>query len=797
MAKISDACLSAAKEALKTFNQIDLERYVKDVFNKAKEYTDLKGQAAMERAISEVGDAKAQMYMEQMQRSINDKAKFEQRAEPIKEKKERLLDILVRRWSNLGDNIESAQHDARKILMDKSLNIFTADETAYIHNGRNDVEVMRAFDGKPASDIAKAIAKKLQGYMESRNSEEVNSGALLLSHLNKDRGFRAIHDAGKILRGGRNLVQAAFSKKYTTDAARGLWKTFIKPLLHLEKTFAETEAMGLDGKVDITKVDKILDDIFNGIVIGKPYLIGSGKKQEMFFYWKDNEAWMNYNKKYGKGNLLNALRADIAASSNQIGMAKMFGSNPTATYNELAKIENEFNPQPGHTKYTSKIAFQLANGVDTAPVNANIASFFGALRGITGSARLVGRLTLLSTPDIANGIMFAHRHGYSYFGAYGTYLSGMFNLLKTEERKYIAGLFKEMTDTHSGYMSRFIEMQNAGDMINNFNNILYRATFMDALDRGNKISALQLMARILGDNASLEHAALNDTAKGLLDKFNISEAEWNGIRKHVKTLNGKKLLTIDSVEALSDSDIRAIYGVENDRPLYQLKSDLHRKVYSMFDVASENSVLSPGAYMKAATNLDTRSGTFAGEILRSIMQFKMYPLEFMDRVLFQGMANADGVQNKLKFAALLFGATLPMSWLSMYMDNHSRGKTMPNWEKMTFSEKGNYAKELLLPGIGLLGLFLDPNNQHPNKVASFFTTPAMQLLYEGMVAPLAISEGAIEGGEKGHKKVKDAFKAIGKSVIPGQGLPFVSPYMRQMFGDKPYLQPGQKQLYGA
>jgi hypothetical protein len=161
------------------------------------------------------------------------------------------------------------------------------------------------------------------------------------------------------------------------------------------------------------------------------------------------------------------------------------------------------------------------------------------------------------------------------------------------------------------------------------------------------------------------------------------------------------------------------------------------------------------------------------------------------------MANADGVQNKLKFAALLFGATLPMSWLSMYLDNHARGKTMPDWDKMNFSEKVNYSKDLLLPGIGLLGSFLDPNNQHPSKVSQFFTTPAMQLLYQGMVAPLSISEGLIEGGDKGHKKAKDAVKAIAKSVIPGQGLPFVSPYMRQMFGDKPYLLPGQKQLRGA
>jgi hypothetical protein len=794
MAKISEACISAAQAAFKTINKVDLERYVIAVFNKSLEYTDMKGQAAIDRAIKEVGDEQAQVFMEDMQRKVNDQAKFEKRSQPIQEKKARLLDVLVRRKSNLSDNVESAQNAARKTLMDSFINRLTADELGYIHNGRNDVEIMRALDGKPAGDMAKAIADKLNGYREIRNSEEVNSGALLLSHLNKDRFLKATHDVARILRGGRNLVQSALSKRYPVEAAKELWKNSIRPLLDLRKTFEGTDAFNLDGTVDMARVETMLSDIFDNITTGKALTIGGGKKQEMFFYWKDNESWMKYNKQFGKGTLLNAIRSDVQASSSQIGLANMFGSNPTATYNTLAKLENEINPQSTTTKKLARMSYGWLSGLDRAPVAPNLRSFFASVNGITGAAKLVGRVTLLSVPDIANGITFANRYGYSYFKAYGTYLGGLFNAIKTEERKYVASLFKEMTDTHMGYMMRFIDADGAGEVVNNFNNLLYRATFMDALDRGNKISALQLMARILGDNAAHEHAALNDTAKGMLEKFNINDAEWNAIRKHAKTLNGRKLLTTDSVDSLTDADIRKIYGADDTRPLYQLKNELHRKVYSMFDVASENSVLTPGAFMRASTNIHTDSIPIVGEILRSMLQFKMYPLEFADRVLFQGMSAADGIQNKLKFGALLFGATLPMSWASMYLDNHARGKTMPDFDKMGLSEKINYTKDLLFPGLGLLGSFLDPNNQSPNAAAKLLSTPAMQLLYEAVVEPIKITEGLLE---RDMTKVKKAFKEIGKSVIPGQGLPFVSPYMRQMFGDKPYLQPGQKQLYGA
>ncbi len=794
MSKLSEACVSAAKEALRTFSEADLDKYARDVFAKALEYKDVRGAAAIDRAIEDINNEKAQQYMEEMQRKVVDKEKFEERKQPIVDKKVRVLDTLVRRGRrNEAMNVESAQNFARKPLMDVSFNAFTPEETDLIHNRRNDIDIARAMDGKESSEVAKGIARKYLNYIKMRSASMVNSGAMLLSNLNKDRTLKTIHDAGKLLRGGKNLIQSALAKKYTSEAAKDLWKGYIKPLLNLEKTFVGTDAMDLNGKIDGARVDTMLDEIFNNIVQGKPFLLGEGKKQEMFFYWKDNESWVTYNQRYGKGSLMDAWRADIHASANQIGMANMYGSNPVATYNELSKVENEVNPQSNTIKNLAKVNFNWLRGQDRAPVSASVNSFFSTVRGISGGVILPGRVTLVSLADIANGITFAQRHGLGYFESYGLYLSGMFNAISTEESRYLAGLFKEMTDTHLGYMNRFIEANNPGDVVNNFNNIMYRYTLMDALDKGNKLSALRAMARILGDNSKFEFNALNDTAKKLLDKYSISEAEWNGIRNNTTSINGRRLLTIDSVQNLSNDEIRKIYG-DSNKSLYQLRNDLYQKVYSMFDVASENSVLTPGAFIKASSNMGVRSGTIGGEILRSIMQFKMYPLEFIDRVLIQGMGDSDGIQNKLKFAACLFGASLPMSWLSLYLDNHSRGKSMADFSNMSFGDKVSYSQNLLLPGLSLMGSFLDPNNQNPNKAGQLLTTPAIRLLWEGMVGPLKASYGLAEGDTK---KFKQAFKEMGKTVLPGQGLPLVAPYMRQMFGDQPYLQSGQKQIFGS
>lgn len=796
MPKISQECMSAAKDALKTFSEADIEKYTAHVFEKMRSYENLHGTDAISKAIAEVNDERMQAYLSTLQTKVNNAAKFDERAAKIKEGRQTVLQTMVRRIKGLGDNVEAAQRKSFKKLMDHFFNLLTDEEFSFLNKADNDIEIVRAVDGKPSNDIAKSIAEKFKIYIEARNIDMVASNALPFYAINKDRMLRAVHDSGKLLRGGRSLIQSAMAKKYSVSEARAIWKEFITPLLNLSETFHDTPALELDGKINAAEVDKMLDEIFDNITTGKPELMqGVGRgKNTMFFYWKDMEAWMNYNKQYGRGNFLNAMRADIQSSANQIGLAEMLGDSPTRAYNDLAKLENEVNPQSARQKYQTKLAYEWVSGHDRAPVSPTMASYWSAIRALTGGAKLIGRVTFLSLPDMANGVLYAHRWGYSYFKAYGTYLSGMFNALKTEERVYLANAFKEMTDTHLGYMTRFIEANDPGEFINNMNTMLYKTTLMESLDRGNKLSALQLQSRIIGDNSHLEFGALPDKMKAMLDKFNISANEWNGFRHQVERVGNRKLFTMDGINRLTNEDIRKIYGKENlDQPMYQLKNELYRKVYSMFDVASENSVLTPGAFMRASTNLGWRAGTIHGELLRSIMQFKMYPLEFADRVLYQGFKSADGVQNKLIFGAVLFASTLPMSWLSLYLDNLGKGKTMPSWDLMNFGEKVDWSKNLLLPGLGILGNFFSPDTAW-SDAGKFFTTPSVQLLYDSIKLPYRLVEGA---NNHDMEKIEKAFLKVGRNVIPGVSMPFITPYMRQMFGDKPYLQPGQRQIYGS
>lgn len=784
----AEGCLVTARAALTMFDNDELKRYTSQVLNKARAYENIKGTEAIDKAIEEIGNEKLEQMTESLQIKVNNAAKLDRIANDIKEKKFGLKDFISRRYKNLSYNIESAQRTSRKLLGNSFFGVLEKDEFTYLRDGKNDLEIMRAVDGKTnVSPIAKNIAEKFKKYIDFRNAEMVSSNALSINQLNKDRFLRAVHNRNLLMSGGKSVIDAAKNAgKYDITKSKDIWRNFIKEHLNLEKTFSDTDAIKLDGSIDMAEADKLLNKIFDNITTDKPELFELGKgSQRMFFYWKDMENMFNYASRYGRKDLFANMMADVNASGNRIGMAQIFGDSSTSMFNDLSEVEHEHNPVSKFQSNTNKLVFKHVAGMDQSPVSPTLANFASTLRSLT-SMKSLGKIAFLSIPDIANGITFAKRWGFGYWEPYTTYMTGLFNAIPSEERKYVASLFKEMTDVHMGYVSRFIDANNVPQLVNTASSYFFKTVGMEALDKGNKVSALYVLSKNLGRMGHLGWNELPEETVKQMAKFDFTEKEWNALRG--KSTRG--LFSVENVEKLNDSDLRSIYNASENQPLYLLRNNLYRKVYSMFDVWAENSVLSPGAFMRATMTGGTRSGTITGELLRTIMQFKSYPIQFLDRVLYQGFKDADTAQAKVGFMVQLLAATIPMSTLSMYLNNLASGRSMPSWQAMNYQEKLKYAGEIMFPSAGFLTSFFDPERQNPGLISNMLNTPSMRVVSNALVTPLALAGGDIA-------KFKKSLLKMGQSITPGLSVPFVDPYFREIFGDKPYLQPGQVQYYGV
>jgi hypothetical protein len=798
MPKISKECIEEAFKALKNFPKEELEDYVRDVFTRAKSYDDVQNIRAFDRAIKEINDERMKSYFSDATQKARNVKLFEKNAKLLREGKADMRGLLAARGKYLSENISVSQKAEFEKIIQTTLGDLTHEEVEYFSSGQFSEVICDIFDGKKIDDpVGKKIAAKLDEYFKYRESNLVLSGAMKFEEINGDRYFRASHDSTKIINGGKSLRKIAVervTKKYSLGENRLGWRNYIKKFLNLETTFQHTDAMDINGQLNMGQVDKILDRIFNNITSGKSEIFtrsvvandreAVAKKSRMFFKWENLRAQYEYNKTYGRNDLFGMFMADAQATANKIGAAKMWGDNPYTMYNDLRKVQEEINPKGGFWWRNTDNYFKAVMNQDKLSQAPTLTNFMANLRTIATMARLPF-IAIDSTSDIAYIASFAQRMGIDYSKAWLNQFTHIFDSFPNEERMRIAKLFKTSIDSHLGYMGRWTEINNASDLLNKISTKYFKINMLESFDRGNKIGMMHLMSKHLAENSSKRFDDLSPELQRWIKKF-IDKDEWDLLKKN----NQNGLFTTENVNNLTDAEIKAHHAKGGrDIPLSDVRDDLYRKVHAMFTIASENAVLSPTEFERAFLLQGTNPGTIPGEMLRMFTHFKMYTLAYIDRVLIQGLREADTASQKLMWATSMLAGTIPLSVMSMYLHHLSQGLTMPDWSLMNVPERYKFLMGVLAPSLSIFSGLLDPKNQNGSMIWSLLGSPSATLIGNSLSAPLALIEG----------DPARAAKSLGKAanyVFPIQTTPVISPIIRQALGTEAHLEPGQTHIFG-
>lgn len=611
------------------------------------------------------------------------------------------------------------------------------------------------------------------------------SNALRLREVNKDRFIRAVHDTGLLNQGGRSAGKLFYRlKNKEKDTSKQHWIQFIKSQLDLEKTFGQN--------VSNSEIEQRLSYIFNNITMGKSDIFTRSvvandrkaveKKAHLFFYWKDHESFLNYSREYGKGNLFQALVGDLNSSANRIGTAELMGDAPLSVYNDLRNIQQERSPKSilwyEHTDRLFKQSLQQ----DQIELSPTLAAFGANIRSLGAIARLP-TIVLRSLPDASYIASFAQRWGNSYFKSLAYTLSHTCDVLADDERRFIAKQFKLLADSHLGYMARFADLSNGTELIHKVTTHFFRANLLESFDKGNRHSLMHIIAKGLYQQRNQSWENLNLATRFQLQKYGLEEKEWELLR----TKNQSALFTTANVDAVTDEELKSLYG--QSKPLYEMRSDLYRKVFSIFSMAADNAVLMPDNFTKTFMYFGTRPGTVMGEALRMVMQFKGFAINFADKVLIQGYQDARNTQMRLRWGLSLVAATLPLSYLANYFDNLVHGKSMPLFSAMNRQEKMDYLIDLVQPNLGIFMQVFDPKYQDKHLIQNLFSSPSINFL--SSVGALGTSSVTLNP-----KKMTNNIKTLAKNVAPIDTMPVIGPYLNQLLGDKTYLEPGQHLYYG-
>lgn len=805
MSKIN-ACAAEVINQFKTISEDELKEYAKDVLSLANRDKELKGMAAIARAREKVNDEFRSAFFEDAQTAINNEEKLLPFIEQIKNKLATLRDIVGIRWKNKGNNIEISQKAAHNRVLDMAFGKLSPEDIVYLQNKENQMHIADVFDGyKPSKLLSsedaaavKRISDNLKEYISESEAAVVTSGALPLRFAQNRRYLGAIHDRAMMLKGGRNTLWSNVKNmaSLASNESKTKWREVIKSKINMEETFEKTEAMLENGTIDMAKADSILERIFDNIMNGRSDIFTKSavindaeavaNRSRMFFVYKDMKSFLEYNDVYGQGDLFKAMMHDAGAKGRSIGRSEILGSNPDIAYAKLRQAQLEHDPKKPRWHHNTDLFYKEVRGDSSAAVDPTLANIGSNIRTATTMARLA-TLLISSLTDANMAAAYLRKWGANYGKSFINQFDTVLRPASTEERRRIGKMFHIDLKSHIGYMGKFSEAQGTGELMNKLSNKFFRANGMHGWDGGNRTGAMTGLSVTIGEHSAKNFDSLPGLIKYQFGKHGIGNDEWEVLRKYTTD----DFFALDNVEKLTNDDLLKLYNARSGKtPMYQLKNEIYRKVYSMFEAAQENAILTPNAWIRTLMNQGTVTGTWAGEAMRMFSQFKGFPMSYMDRALLEGFHDAQGMGAKFYYALQQFGFIVPLSYLSTWAYFLSQGKSMPDIDEMNWGEGVAFAAGIMAPGFGIFSGILDPNNQNQNLISSALLTPAIRLLSNTASIPLSLVAGNPD----------QALKNLSKSVqyaVPLTTLPVASPYIKAFLGEEPYLLPGQEQLYGG
>lgn len=428
------------------------------------------------------------------------------------------------------------------------------------------------------------------------------------------------------------------------------WKEFL-----LENEMLDRSKMTDDlGKpLDDAQLDEALGAVYDTIISGGMNKVkdftaprGLGSKlsrrgsEERFLYFKDAESWINYQNRFGKGDVLTTLTDYIQAKATDIAMVEVLGTNPKNMYTALKsyaqkQMIDQGKPMSGYRSSELDWVYKAVSGEVNAGEMTTLADGMQALRNIEIASKLTKAL-ISSLSDVATTVLTAY---YNKFSGTKVLKRHIQNLASTavsgkEYRKNLArmGFIVETTLGRAHAGNRFADSYGTGWTAKTAELVL-RGQGMEVWNQSIRKAFSMEFNAVLADSFNKNFDDLD--FKEVLERYGITKEDWDGFRK----ADGAEL------------DIKGHKFVD-------LTKDPSNKFHYM--ILSEGEFATPtiDARTKAVTQVGTQRGSIEGQAIRGIMQIKSFPISIMQQHWVRGMSQATMMGRFYYLSALASGMTL-------------------------------------------------------------------------------------------------------------------------------------------
>jgi hypothetical protein len=529
---------------------------------------------------------------------------------------------------------------------------------------------------------AKAYLDTMEEVRTRENAAGADIGQLDYAYLPQP------HDTGAIVKAGKDR-----------------WVGKVLPLMDRERFVKEDGARMNDAELT-TFLEAAFDTLSTeGLVRRAPSAGGRGSRASRsddahrVLHFKDADSYLAYIREFGAGSPFEAIHNHVNAHAKNIALMEAFGANPTATYQllrERAEIEDSRTagePVRGVMEYfaTPDMIWDTLNGTTQTPVNPRGAAIGRSIRNWISAGKLQG-IMLASINDAPMWLATAKYNGVPLGRALREFFAAVSSSKVVDDAARLGLAMESMTGEmqtwHADNMRQ--DWWNGGKVANATMRLGLVESWTQRLRAG--------LGLMLQDHL----ATMTGTDWGSLSKFDRDRMQAGGVSARdwaiwqaakPENIRGRRLLTanaIREVEGFTDAEINHAVG----------------QMLGFIDNEAKTAVLAPDVVTRAAITQGARAGTFGGELGRSVMLFKSFPLAMVIRNL-ERIRSLPTVQGRVAYSMTMLTALTLMGALSLELKDlvagrNPRDATTPKFWGAAFAQGGGLGifGDVLYTGLG-------------------------------------------------------------------------------------------------
>lgn len=555
------------------------------------------------------------------------------------------IDVFMAREAERGADLAGAPYAAVKAMLDDDLrapygNVERATQRiefqAHAAIGAFIQRHRRNFLGSASDKAGLAdVVRELHGEATGNARAKAFAEAIADTFEQLRRRFNAAGGAiGKL--DGWGLPQAHDTLK-VRRVGFDQWRADILPLLDV----ARMTDWRTGGPMTPELLEEALRGSFenirtNGLAGDGPGAAGGGRKlantrrDHRFFIFRDADAWLAYDAKYGTGDPFTTIMGHVRGMSRDIAMMERFGPNPAATFAWLLDQADRIEAQsararPGALTGTSggraaaEKLWRYINGDFNVPAIADgpvlgrlhagtVATLHGA-RDLLAAAWL-GSAPISAVSDFNTQLLARKMSGLPQARVLAGYLKQL-NPLSAHDRRLAIRLGLGMRDASHMMLglSRYLGETNGPRVTSVIADDVLRLSGLNKFtEAGQRAFGLDFL-RELGMARESGWDGLDDGLRATMERYGFDAAGWDAMRAAEPLMDG----------ATPMMDWRAVAAAD---------PRVADRMMDMVLAETASAVQEASASARAAM-VGGRPGTIGGELTRSTLQFKSFGVSLL------------------------------------------------------------------------------------------------------------------------------------------------------------------------